>query len=1511
MTHWQIFLCVLIALLTLPLSMRLQAESTLHTDVNLLDNGTFEKIDGRGVPQGWKIGGAVAEIKPMRIGNGPHRTLLKITTKGQGVVRLEQTINAPGPADLLVSLRVRGNGKAVMRAGSLAMAYHDQGNPQRVIGMIRHENTGSVTLSVSLSSLNGRPAEFLLTDVRVQTVNVASEPPARLPVVSATTLIKAGQPNAMIVIPADDATSLNLANRINDVIAKLTGASLPVITAKQAVMSGTAALTNEVADRHLILIGRLGTNRAIWTAYNRFLAAVDGYYPGGDGYVVRTAIGVTHGRNHLILGGSSDAGVEQAVDRFVDHLSESPIENRTLTVPALLDIELGGQCLDAMQAREALWNDDPNNRALPPVQSGYGTVRRWYENAMSFYWTGWDSYRQRVRQMTDQVIADDADTHHYLLEFFVNAYDMIDNADLLSQPQRHGLDRLLLKNLLHMTTGPDVSWMTTFSPPYDSILLSNRHAIAPWAADLRVAEFMLDRFGLTGDLADLVTFREHEKRAFMRDWLDHRWAVSMPGAMNTEHEEEIPAAMFRYALRHDVYDFFESERALKALPLEKIDHLTGLNMRPAGIMDHTLILGILANYYQDGRYRTLHDTLPRPLKEPFQGRYIGGIHRYTPGPELQSVDPGTLAGISEPPMDAHRRRHLGRLSDKQFTLPSINPSEIFDFATFRNGFDGDDDLLLINGLASYALPGAILNFSARGYRWLDGARAGTDASAYFNNNAVHVLRTDRWPDGSPIYAAAARRDWLVTWDGGGSVALTLDPFVGMRWQRQVIWVASGLFVVRDTLTATEDGNYQVSVNWLPTYPGKWDGRSMISTVGQTQFRVTPLGTTFKISHEDGSQPVLRQMAQRTMARDDTLVAVTVLQACKDGESFNTPVLGDDNQTLTLTTPGQTATVVRWGHGEETDVEVIDASHHRHISQGQVITAPAPKGLLEQLVRDTANVQAGDEITPQAAGANAATDDSVDFIDAADSAVWSEQWVNSELQSPGRVYPQKTLAGNVADFGRTITLNEIRAYRAGGPWAPATLPDDIFIRTDHSNSSASEWRKLESPVVWRPGARTGNYGESVPVEQFAQMIDAEDAPVRYIKADRLNGLAFYDRDTPADDRRYTIQRVELDGGEGSQLLVSPEIWPKFVRRGQLERDTFGVFNMDGSLRYRHTAQTNYQTIQTLDYLGSGHPQIVTASIDGQIEVLDANGKRLREFDLYQAHVAYDREYGRTNTRQPAGGFVMPYDIGLWRTSPNEPAGLIVSRYGWFSFIDHQGAFDGLLTAGSYVMPTMLDQPRDFNRDGKLEQLCLSYGRLWHVTGPRDQRVPQPGGYYYYPQVYHTQGMTEPVSINVTVDGTRPIAMQVLSFGGNDRYVLVVRSNYLAIYDARQREWVFTWQPLVEITSAAILQDASQSLRLLVFTRDRLLWDLSWKRELKQLHRYRADAFADNIQAIASTESGGAILCGDRGLYLQDSDGKRTRIAEGTFTDAVELPNGIAAVTNDARVMFFGSNSARNQ
>jgi len=366
-----------------------------------------------------------------------------------------------------------------------------------------------------------------------------------------------------------------------------------------------------------------------------------------------------------------------------------------------------------------------------------------------------------------------------------------------------------------------------------------------------------------------------------------------------------------------------------------------------------------------------------------------------------------------------------------------------------------------------------------------------------------------------------------------------------------------------------------------------------------------------------------------------------------------------------------------------------------------------------------------------------------------------------------------------------------------------------------------------------------------------------------------------------------------------------VWPKYVRRGQLEDDIFAVLNHDGSPRYTRTARTSYQSIRALDYLGVGHPQVVTASIDGEIEVLGAEGEAVRTIDLYAAHQRYHEKHGRSNTRSPAGGYVMPFDVGLWRSQSNQPPGLIVSRYGWYSFIDHQGKLDGLLTAGGYVMPRLLPEGLDLAGDGTVEQLCLSYGRLWRVNGPRNERVPEPNGYYFYPQVYQTSGLAEPAWETMPVDGPRVLAMQPVALHQRSRYVLVVRSNYLALYDTHTADWAFSWTPLVDLCAAAVVRDSEGVLQVLAFTRDQLLWQLTWEGDAAKLSAYQADHLNDDLRAVVMCDGGegASMLCGAAGLYRRDGEGRVLRIAEGDFSDAVEMDGGVVGVMADGRVLRY--------
>ena len=137
------------------------------------------------------------------------------------------------------------------------------------------------------------------------------------------------------------------------------------------------------------------------------------------------------------------------------------------------------------------------------------------------------------------------------------------------------------------------------------------------------------------------------------------------------------------------------------------------------------------------------------------------------------------------------------------------------------------------------------------------------------------------------------------------------------------------------------------------------------------------------------------------------------------------------------------------------------------------------------------------------------------------------------------------------------------------------------------------------------------------------------------------------------------------------------------------------------------------------------------------------------------------------------------------------------------------------------------------------------------------------------------------------------------------MLVARSNYLALYDTHAAAWAFSWTPLVDLCAAAVVRDSENVLQVLAFTRDRLLWQLTWEGDAATLSAYQANHLDDDLRAVVMCDGGegASILCGAMGLYRRNGEGRISRIAEGDFSDALEMDGGIVGVMADGRVLRY--------
>lgn len=506
---------------------------------------------------------------------------------------------------------------------------------------------------------------------------------------------------------------------------------------------------------------------------------------------------------------------------------------------------------------------------------------------------------------------------------------------------------------------------------------------------------------------------------------------------------------------------------------------------------------------------------------------------------------------------------------------------------------------------------------------------------------------------------------------------------------------------------------------------------------------------------------------------------------------------------------------------------------------------------------------------------------------------------------------RNVGNDTVDLGEVVELAQIRpAAITRGPWLVRPLPEEIWISEGDANGNAppvdgAGWTKITQPAEWVLGVRTGNYGETAPIEQDAQVINLDGVKARYVRAQNVGNLVFMDRNSRGS---YLPMTLQLDG---DTLYVLPRIWPKFVGWIQYWEDKLAALDLSGKERFSFTSTQKMLDVQLLNLPGASKKQPVVATVDGRIDVVGHDGSLEKEIPFLKLHEQYNTDFGRPNTRHPAGGFAMPFAIGMWKPDPKAEPGMVVARYHSFSFLDSGFKLDGILAEGMYVQPALLPQGIDFDGDGAEEQVTLTRGIIAQVHGPRDQRITEPTGFMFFPQVYHIKRLEEP-AWDERIDGPSVILFEALqtasSAPGRPRYVAVVRDGYAGIYDGLENKWAFTWVPAAPITAATLAQDSANRVRLLIATSDSILWIFDFAGAFDKPSP-SARSFAEQIVGLRgdSATPGSAFIMGQSALYHIDPNQALERIKDGRFIDALRLPgdHGIAVTGLDGSVTALGA------
>ncbi|NMA20142.1 MAG: hypothetical protein GX927_06145 [Lentisphaerae bacterium] len=1330
-----------------------------------------------------------------------------ITRKGANFILTRNFPVTPGQVYLL-QLRVKSSNSVVMSCAKRRLAYSLPGQSQLLCDLVKSGSSPTLEVKIELGGLPGE-STYELSQFELRKPHLADNVPPR-PYLGTTQLNE----NVAIIYPAglEDA-----ARQVQLIVREKCGLQLTILTDSEAVYEDRPVIREELKQHPLILLGRLGNNRAIWGAYNQFLAAADAYYPGEGGYVLRTAANVFgNGANHIVLGGSDEAGIRQAVNEFCK-LLESP------QIPFLLQIKLGGKCKEAFDADEKLWASNPEAAGPRLLAPGYGKVVRWYVNVMNYYWSGLDSYRQRSRIYLQEILADHAYTHHYILEFFVRAYNMVQHSDLFSSEERSQLDSLLKDNFMEFLTGPDLQWMMLFNRPYESLVVMNRHSIAPWMADLTLADFLAKNVALTDDEQQIVRYRREEKHEFMKYWAANTFNVSLPRNLYAGSEEEVIASLFRYALSNEQYALFNSGNARKALRLWEMSPA-----RPSQ-NDDRLIAGILASYYRDPGFVWLHRQMPE-VKEHFQMRYVNGVHRYAPDTQWAAKEPMELTGVQITPLQRQDYLLWNAVKFKQHRQPDFPAAEGAEKICFRSGFKPDDDFMLISGLGDEV--GNISEFRSHGLPLLlrsNSSTFGAGSASYYDCNALTVQRLDKWMQEEQPYAGAARLQALHNGGDHGSVIFSLSPFVGCQWQRTVIWLKKGLYLVRDRVTALENGEYLLRIGWRPQGIPDFTGNLWTGANGKHNFYLTSLGKDFKVvenlaDYRSGKAPFPKyhHSAHVKLSEGQSVSAYTLLEVTASSNQPTPFILGEDE-------------TVKIG---EAILQLSDAEK-----------PPQPiKGAFKALAMQ------------------AASQDST-VASHADSAILQPFQRLSLLQLPGKV--RFHLRGGMVDFGKVLQLSEIRhAYRSR-LWERQPLPDDLEYSVDGQN-----FHRILSEKAWRSGVKTANYGQADPQEESHQYT-LPDVQARYIRGSQVERLTYYSADFP--NRRSDLELKPAKDG----FLAQTNVYPRYLRDRRSEDYVFALFDSEFQLQFTWISPDVVQDSKLLSWPGKP-TRLCVVTDDAKIRFLGLDGKLEQTIDLYQLQAGFHARYGKQNSRQPAGGFTLPFSVGTWKVHADEEPLLVLGRYCYCSFVNAKAELDGVMPSGEYSMNSLLSQSVDLDGDGQEEQYGLGTYNLCKIYGERDVRIVDGVPFSYQRQNYSLPASSGKVE-----------ADKMLCFTAFEApFLLVARQSFLAFFNARAGHWSFSWAASIPLT--AVAQVGRQEI--LAASEDDLLLHLTFDPSFSKVVEFRSVVLTSAVRNIRHYH-GNSYIATAEGLFHYDN-GNLSLLYRGNCRDV--------AVNRAGKVMILLDN-----
>jgi len=636
----------------------------------------------------------------------------------------------------------------------------------------------------------------------------AQELPPRSAITHAVPLNQGDSAAPLIGCPETGADGLALGHAVARVIKQRFAVDAVVVSAAQIN-------PDAYRQRTVILLGHIANNSEVLWHYTYNYTFADAAYPAGNGYVIRQLHDpVGSARNALVVGASSDVGLNRGVQRFIEELKQldEPVWTRELIVDSRLDVVVHAPKPLDDRAQQALRKD-----SLLRMENGqlWTEAHRIIQVARAWYLSGSIAYLQQYDALTlahQEFTASGEDQFYGGLEFWLSAYiqawDIVEESPTWNAGQRLlktqlilDLSKVLASRYGRFAAGsrPRMRWNHETEPAMAYFFLGtylHKYYRAPKLAAeyLKLAQLVL------GDQTQFIRGTDESGR-----YLPYAPSSALRYAIATRDTESIRSGRVRQFGKLLLMMTDNTGRFVGAADLESQNIAYHYLLPLATVLDDTTFLGL------DRKTRIAVEQPTRPRND-WGVENVFGEFRPPRTPGFPQNVPTVESFALEP--ELHRLTNSEPFYSRVPVVKSSVPvTRAFDKLVFRDGVGKDGAYLLLDGFGRgkhfrYDTM-AISRFSADGRVFLIGSDDDERVAETFQN-ALTFVRDGR---GHAHVPPLAELTALAALKATGFSRTTVADYSGINWTRNILWVRESVFVVLDQVEALDAGEYSLRCHW--------------------------------------------------------------------------------------------------------------------------------------------------------------------------------------------------------------------------------------------------------------------------------------------------------------------------------------------------------------------------------------------------------------------------------------------------------------------------------------------------------------------------------------------------------------------------------------------------------------------------------------------------------------------------------------------------------------------------